>query len=156
MKRSLPSALSDGFTIIEVAMAAAVMAMVLGSSLIVMGRGFKVLDSARAMSYASQVMQSELEKMRLTPWGNGTAAGTGTTGVTAYPTALTTIPIDTTFFVAGDYASRMSLQRKTEDVHDGMIKITLIVTWTTVDRRTMTRSYITYYGKNALYDYFVI
>jgi Tfp pilus assembly protein PilV len=156
MKQKLPAATQTGFTLIEVTLAAMVMAMVLGSSLVVLGRGFKVLDSARAVSYASQVMQSELEKMRLTPWGDGTTAGTGTTGVSAYATSLTTIPIDTSFFVAGDYASRMTLQRKVEDVHDGMIKITLTVTWKTVDQRTMTRSYITYYGKNALYDGFIL
>jgi Tfp pilus assembly protein PilV len=146
-----------GFTIFEVAMAAAVMALAISTSLVVMGRGFASLDSARCISYASQIMQSELEKMRLTQWGDGdgTAAGNGTTGVSAYPTTLTTINIDPSFTNAGDVGSRMTLQRIATFVHTGMIKVTLTITWTTFDRRTLSRSYITYYGKNGLYDFFI-
>lgn len=155
MKQRKPTDAQKGFTLIEVALAAMVMAMVLGSSLVVMGRGFKVLDSARAVSYASQVMQSELEKMRLEAWGDGDKAGTGSVGITSYATNLTTIDISKSYFEAGDFASRMTLQRKAEDIHEGMIKVTYIVTWATVDQRTMSRTYITYYGKNALYDFFV-
>ncbi|HEX2852097.1 MAG TPA: hypothetical protein VHO24_02580 [Opitutaceae bacterium] len=152
-KRSLLKR-TAGFTIVEVAMAAGVMALAIGSSLVVMGRGFGHLDSARCISYASQIMQSELEKMRLTQWGDGTTAGTGTTGVTAFPAAVTTVTIPASFFTAGDIGSRMTMTRRAEDVHTGMIKVTLTITWTTYDRRTLSRSYITYYGKNGLYDYF--
>ena len=130
------------------------MALAISTSLVVMGRGFSNLDSARCISYASQIMQSEFEKMRLTQWGNGTAAGNGTTGVTAYSTLLTTVPIDTTFVTAGDVGSRMILKRIAEDVHPGVIKLTLTITWTTHDRHTLSRSYVTYYAKNGLYDYF--
>jgi Tfp pilus assembly protein PilV len=155
MQLGLRSKKNSGFTIFEVAIAAAVMALAISSALVVMGRGFASLDSARCISYASQIMQSELEKMRLTRWGDGTAAGNGTTGVTAYPATLTTVPIDTSFITAGDIGSRMTLTRIATDVHTGMIQVTLTITWTTFDRRTMTRTYITYYGKNGLYDFFV-
>ena len=154
---------NKAFTIVEVALAAAVMAMVLGSSLIVMGRGFKVLDSSRAMTYASQLMQSEMEKMRLLPWGNGSTAGAGTGtgtayGVTNYAATLTDITstINSSFFTAGDYASRMTITRIAEDVHTGMIRVTLTATWKTTDQRTMTQSYVTYYGKNGLYDFLIL
>jgi Tfp pilus assembly protein PilV len=145
-----------GFTILEVAMAAAVMAMSISSSILVMGRGFNNLDSARCFSYSSQIMQSELEKMRLTKWGDGTAAGNGTDGVTAYPTSVTVLPIDASFTTAGDVGSRMTMTRIAENVHTGMIKVTLRISWTTSDGRPMSRSYITYYGQNGLYDYFVL
>lgn len=136
-------------------MAAGVMAFAISSAIVVLGRGFTSLDTARCLSYSSQIMQSELEKMRLTQWGNGTTAGTGTTGVTVYPTAWTNVPIAAAFTTAGDVGSRMTMQRIAEDVHTGMIKITIKITWTTYDgRRTMSRSYITYYGKNGLYDFF--
>jgi hypothetical protein len=144
-----------GFTILEVVFAAAVMAFAIATSIIVMGRGFASLDTARCLSYASQIMQSELEKMRLTQWGDGASAGTGTTGVTAFPTVETNVPIDTTFVTAGDLGSRMSMKRIAADVHTGMIKVTLTITWTTFDQRTLSRSFVTYYGKNGLYDYFI-
>ncbi len=144
-------------------MAAAVMALAISSALLVMSRGFASLDSARCISYASQIMQSELEKMRLTHWGNGTAAGNATpdpitgltTGVTSYPTTSTAVTIDSSFTTAGDIGSRMTLTRIATDVHTGMIQVTLTIRWTTFDGRTLSRSYITYYGKNGLYDFFV-
>jgi hypothetical protein len=153
--RGLPRS-QAGFTIMEVAMAAAVMALAISTSIVVMSRGFNNLDSARCFSYASQIMQSELEKMRLTKWGNGTAAGNGTEGVTAYSTSLTTLPIDASFTTAGDVGSRMTMTRIAENVHTGMIKVTLRISWKTIDGRSLSRSYVTYYGQNGLYDYFVL
>ena len=147
---------NSGFTIFEVAIAAAVMAMAISTALLVMSRGFASLDSARCISCASQIMQSELEKMRLTHWGDGTAAGNGTTGVTSYPTTSTNVTIDTSFIAAGSVGSHMTLTRIAADVHTGMIQITLTITWNTFDGRTLSRSYITYYGQNGLYDFFAI
>jgi hypothetical protein len=155
LSRGFPRA-QGGFTIFEVAMAAAVMALAISTSIVVMSRGFNNLDSARCFSYASQIMQSELEKMRLTKWGNGTAAGNGTDGVTAYATSLTTLPIDASFTSAGDVGSRMTMTRIAENVHTGMIKVTLRISWKAIDGRTLSRSYVTYYGQNGLYDYFII
>jgi len=141
-------------------MAAAVMALSISTSLLVMGRGFSSLDSARCISYASQIMQSELEKMRLTQWGNGTGgAGSGTTGVSAYPTTPTVIPIAAAFTNVGDVGSRMTLTRIAANAPGhttGMIQVTLTISWTTSDRHTLSRSYITYYGQNGLYDFFVL
>jgi Tfp pilus assembly protein PilV len=156
MQRSTRPRSQAGFTIFEVAMAAAVMAFAISTSLVVMGRGFNSLDSSRCISYASQIMQSELEKMRLTQWGDGTAAGNGTTGVTAYATTVTTIPIAASFTNVGDVGSRMTMTRVASDVHTGMIQVTLRISWTTFDRHTLSRSYVTYYGKNGLYDFFVL
>jgi hypothetical protein len=143
------------FTIVEVAFAAAVMALSIATSITVIGRGFYTLDSARCISYASQIMQSEFEKMRLTQWGDGTTAGTGSTGITAYPTAETTVPIAASFTTAGDVGSRMTMTRTTSDVHTGMIMITLKITWKAFDGHSMSRTYITYYGKSGLYDFFI-
>src|SRR6266498_786212 len=110
--RSAPSgSRRGGFTILEVMIATFVLALVIGSSLIVLGRGFASLDEARCISYASQIMQSELEKMRLTTWGDGASAGTGTTGVTWYATTPTAVTISNTFFTAGDVGSRMTMMR---------------------------------------------
>jgi hypothetical protein len=144
------------FTIVEVAMATAIMTLALGTALITLARGFDSMDTARCLSYASQIMQSELEKMRLTSWGNGTTAGTGTSGVTAYPTTATNVPIDPNWANVGDVSNRMTMTRTAADVHTGMIKVTLTISWTTHDGHSMSRSYITYYGKNGLYDYFSV
>src|SRR6478736_4854156 len=149
----------SGFTILEVAMAATVMALGISSAILVMQRGFASLDTARCLGYASQIMQSEMEKTRLTPWGDGTAAGTGTVGangITSFPRAATALPIDATFFNTNDLGSRMTLTRATSDVHTGMIQITFTITWNTYDRRTLSRTYTTYYGQKGLYDFIAL
>lgn len=136
-------------------MAAAVMTLAITSSLSVIGRAFAPLDTARCISYASQIMQSEMERTRITPWGDGTAAGNGTIGVTAYPTTPVAVSITSFGYAsAADLSNRMTLTRTVSDVHAGMIKITLTITWRTFDGNTLTRSYSTYYGKAGLYDYF--
>ena len=146
-----------GFTILEAAFAAGVMAFAISTSIIVLGRGFNSLDSARCISYASQIMQSELEKMRLTSWGDGTTAGTGHTGITAYPMTATTLTLAGSGFVnAADLGSRMTVTRTASDVHTGMIKITYTITWTTFDKKTLSRTYVTYYGQKGLYDFFAV
>jgi hypothetical protein len=137
-------------------MAATVMALGISSAILVMQRGFASLDTARCLGYASQILQSEMEKTRLTAWGNGTTAGTGSSGVTAYSTTPTTIPIDASFFNANDLGSRMTMVRTATDVHTGMIKITFTITWSTYDKRPLSRTYTTYYGQKGLYDYISI
>ena len=147
----------SAFTIVEVMMAACVMTLALTSSLSVLGRMFAPLDTARCISYASQIMQSEMERTRITPWGNGTSIllGDGTTGVTAYSAARVPVSITSLGYGnANDLSSRMTLTRQASDVHPGMILITLTITWTTFDGIPLTRSYSTYYGKAGLYDYF--
>lgn len=149
----------EGFTILEVLFAAFVLLVAIGSSLYAMGRGFATLDSARSLSYASQIMQSEFEKMRLSGWGDGTnGAGSGTagSGVSAYATVEEVVPIDSTW----EGASNMSLVRVASNapghsVDKEVIMVKLTITWTTRDGRALSRSYVTYYGKNGLYDYFI-
>ena len=57
--------LPAGPAIAEVMMAAAVMALVITTSITTMQRTFLAIDVARGTSYAAQIMQSEFEKMRL-------------------------------------------------------------------------------------------
>jgi hypothetical protein len=152
---------TEGFTIIEIVIATCVLTLVIGTSLTVLGRGFATLDSARCFSTASQIMQSELEHMRLTDWGNGTSgAGSGTTGVTAYSKSRTPLTIDADHY-AGSVGARMKLYRTAGDVHelapnDRIIWIKLEIEWTSHDGQPLSRSYTTYYGYKGLYDFFSI
>ncbi len=159
MKKGLRNKFKAGFTIVEVSVAASIMALVLGSSLSVMARGFVVLDSARAISYSAQIMQSELEKMRLTTWGDGTGgAGSGTTGVSSYPTTPTPVALDSSFYNGSDIGSRMTMLRTAANAPGhatGMIQVTLKISWTTMDGRNLSQTYVTYYGQNGLYDLFI-
>jgi type II secretory pathway pseudopilin PulG len=143
-----PRKRAAGFTIFEVGMAAAIMALALVSSITVMQRAFNALDTARAVTYATQIMQNEMEKMRLLNW----------TAVSAYPTTATAVTIDSAFAGTSIGSRFLGMTRTVETIHSntngGMRKITLTVSWKTVDGRTLSRSFTTYYGQNGLYDYF--
>ncbi len=129
-------------------MAAAVMAFAIASSITVMQRAFLALDSARSITYAVQIMQNELEKMRVLKWDT----------VSAYSSTATAVTIPDTFKNTSIGTRFTGMTRTAEPIHTGanagMVKIKLTVTWQTYDRRTLSRSLITYYGQNGLYDYF--
>jgi Tfp pilus assembly protein PilV len=133
-----------GFTIAEVMIAAGVMALAVTTSITTMQRAFLALDSARNITLAGQIMQSEFEKLRLKDW----------TTISAYPAAETTLTIDTAFTSDPAIGNRFTLKRTVSDVHTDMKEITLTISWRGYDARPLSRYYKTYYGKNGLYDFF--
>lgn len=127
-------------------MAAIVMAFAITSSITTMQRGFLSLDTARNITIAGQIMQSEFEKMRLLPWATvDTYDATG---------AEIAVAVDTSFSSNAFIGSRFAMTRRVDVIRAGMKQVTLTVTWRSYDGRNITRSYASYYGQNGLYDYF--
>jgi type II secretory pathway pseudopilin PulG len=145
--RAALSRRSRGFTIPEVMMAAIVMAFALTTSITVMQRSFSTVDTARNLSYATQIMQNEFEKMRLTNWD----------AVFAYSTSETAVALDSSFTSNPYIGTRFTMTRIRSEVYPGtgkaIAKIVLKITWKSYDGRTLSRSLTTYYGQNGLYDY---
>ena len=125
-------------------MAAGVMALAITTSITTMQRSFLSLDTARKLTTAGQIMQSEFEKMRLQPWAT----------IDAYSTTPTVIPIDSVFTSNAYIGSNFTMTRSVSLVRAGMKQITLSMTWTNITGTSTTRSYVSYYGQNGLYDYF--
>jgi hypothetical protein len=140
------------FTIVEVSMAAGIMALAIATSITTMQRAFLALDTARNVSLAGQIMQDEIERMRLKDW----------TTINGYAAGPVTLDIDLKFDEAVRTAAnatarirdRFTLTRTTSLEHAGMKKVILTITWQGFDRRTHSRSYTTFYGENGLYDFF--
>jgi hypothetical protein len=133
------------FTIIEVVFGATVMVMAITTSITTMQRAFLAVDCARKVTLAGQIMQSELEKMRLEDW----------TVINAYPaTSDITSSISSTFGGSTAMIRTFTLSRAVSEVHADMKLIILTASWKSYDGRAHYRSYTTYYGKNGLYDYF--
>lgn len=125
--------------------AATVMALAITTSLIVLQRAFVALDFARKVTLAGQVMQSELEKMRLEDWAT----------IAAYaPETDLTGSVGSVFAGSAAITNTFTLVRRVGDVRADMKQITLTISWKTFDGRAFSRSYTTYYGRNGLYDYF--
>ncbi len=134
------------FTILEVTLATFVMALGISTATLTLMSGFKTLDVARNITLASQILQSEMERLRLMDWGD-IAALTGTS----------TVDLNSVFTNDADLAARFTLTRTVSDVTGKvgeMKQLVLVVSWTTMDGRTMTRQFNTYYAKDGLYDYY--
>lgn len=126
------------FTIVEVMVSATVLAIGIVSVVTVSQSGLQALDTARNLAGASQVMQSEMERVRLMSWAQlQVLQDSGQTEV-----ALEGAP------------GRYACTREIRDVKTGMKEITLVATWKGYDGRSHTARLITRYGKTGLNDYF--
>ena len=94
------------FTILEVMLAAIVMAFAITTSITTMQRAFLALDTARNITQANQIMQSEIERMRLQDWSI----------VNAYSSTATTVTIDSSYTNNVFIGSRYRLSRTATDV----------------------------------------
>ena len=130
------------FTIVEVMVAACVMAFAITTAITVMQRAFLSLDTARNLTVASQIMVAELEKVRMQSW----------TTVSAYPSS-SSLSIDSRFENIPNVSSRFSLSRAVVSPATNLLQITFTVTWRNFDGRQLTRSYSTYYARYGIHDF---
>jgi Tfp pilus assembly protein PilV len=125
-----------GFTLVEVACAAFVLLFAIASSIVALQVGFRSLDYARGLTLASQIIQSEMENIRMRPVDQiPSVAGTST-----HPGGFT--------------VTRSVAAVPTTPNQPRMYDITLTIEWVTVDRITHRRSTSTQYSENGLNDFF--
>lgn len=132
------------FSIFEVMIASIIMALVITTSITVMQRGYAMLDTARKLTIAGQYMASQMEQVRMCDWT--TLNGTGYLGG---PYTVT----DSTFTLLTSHGSQFTLTRTITAVSPDMLQITLNISWTTYDGRTISRSYTSYFAHYGIHDY---
>ncbi len=129
-------------------MATFVMAFGIMTSIIALQSGFKYLDVSRNTTLASQVLQSEMERLRMMSWATITGSGMLGTHTVDLSSMFTTDPS-----LAGKFTVTETIADSTE--HPGeMVTITLSVSWAGFDGRRQNRSFQSFYCKNGLYDYY--
>jgi Tfp pilus assembly protein PilV len=133
-----------GITIIEVAMAALIMGLVLATAVTTLQRAFISLQNARDLNIASQMLQSEMEKMRLADW----------TTVNSFTAASAPVTLDPAFTSNPYVGNRFMLSRSVTDPKTDTRIITLLVVWRGADNRLLSRRLAMRYSRNGLYDYF--
>ena len=141
----------NGFTIIEVAIAAFVLAVGIIGSITALMMGFRLLETARNTALADQVLQSEIEDLRLKSWAQLTDV------VSGYPPGST---YDLTPLLAQEVqAQGLTLALKVTDLsatYADTVNLLVTVTWKSkFNNKQQTRTYQTQYSKNGLSDYFV-
>jgi len=160
-KRKLRRSLVAGFTILEVAMSAFVMAFGIATSIIAMQTGFKSIDLARGTTLASQIIQSEMERLRMMSWTTISALSTATDSVAPVPSgspAGVEMLDGATYFsanpdIAGKYTITRTVAADSTRPSD-VLTINVSVRWQGYDNRWHTRSFRSMYAKNGLYDYY--
>jgi type II secretory pathway pseudopilin PulG len=133
-----PSCRRRSFTIVEVMVAAALLALGFAGVVTASQQGLQALDTARRLGAASQLMQSEMERLRMMSWVQLQAL---------QDFGQATVNLERA-------ADRYACQRDIRDLKVNMKEITLVATWKGFDGRPHTARLITRYGRTGLNDYF--
>lgn len=145
------------FTIVEVMVAASVMVLTLTSSLLVVQQGMRALDTARYTTLAGQILQSQMEKLRLLTWTQLTNATSGPVAFSTFTPDLTaTATSQIQRFTADGVAGKcsQSIVDAPSPFNATMKVITLTAEWKGIDGTPHKLSYITHYGKSGISDFF--
>ena len=145
-----PSRTRRAFTLIEVMLAASVLVLAISSSIMAMQYGIRSLDTARYTTLAGQILQSQMEKIRLLTWAQLTNTTTG-------PVAFSTFTPDISA-TASEHINRFtctqSIVAAPSPFNTTMMDITLTATWNGIDGRQHSLSYTSRYGQNGISDFF--
>lgn len=120
--------------------ASCVLMLGVSGALVTLQRSISSIAQARQLDTASQVMQTELERLRLLNWSQLDAL---------QQSGATSVPVPT----GGDFA-RFTCERQIRDLREGMKEITLIASWGGLDGRAHTARLVTRYSRSGLNDYF--
>lgn len=150
-------------------MSAFVLAFGIASSIIVLQSGFKQIDVARGTTLAAQIIQSEMERLRMMPWNNSSTVAVDSI-LELSTTTDTTDPMPSgspagvemfdgaTYFsssaaVVGRYTITRTVAPDSTRPSEAM-NLTVTVRWQSYDNRWHQRSFTALYCKNGLYDYY--
>ena len=138
---------NQGFTIMEVALASTVLVLTLVGMMGAIESGSKMLDLSRKQTTAAQILRSEMDELRISPWATVSGYLSGHTN------AQSSVTIDSNFSTP---AQGFTCQRAvTQLQHDSgsnptLVQVTFTVQWTGVTGKTYTRSSSTYVAKDGL------
>ena len=134
-----PANARDGFTLLEAMIAVMILGFVLASVLVTVSQSARYLTDIRRTARASQVLQQEMEYIRLLDW---TALQSATNSFSD--------PSDTARLYAG---------KITQSAYDSygststVVKVTLTVTWTNQVNRVLTNTLTSLVGNGGLNKY---
>jgi Tfp pilus assembly protein PilV len=143
---------TQGFTLVEVMMAASVMMLGIVGIIGVLVSGSEMLDVSRKQTIAMQIIHGQLDILRTYTWPTISSFPASKT-VTFY--AANQSSIISAGFVFGDNLPALSrgftCTRTVATVRTNLKQVTFSVTWLGNTGRSYTRSGSTFYGKNGLY-----
>ncbi|MFA6961323.1 MAG: hypothetical protein WC205_11275 [Opitutaceae bacterium] len=120
--------------------ATGVLMLGLGGTVMTVKTSLETINHSRYLGAASQIMQSELERLRLRNWSQiQSIQDSGDTNV-----AITNLPAN----------AHLTCTRKIRDLRDGMKEITIETQWGGGNGRAHSARLVTRYARSGLNDYF--
>lgn len=139
MRRS-SSSKSKGFTLVELIVGMTLMGIVFAGAFSGIKTGFDVLEEARDHTRVTQMLQSELERLRTLNWND----------LSSLPS---TESVSLEGALAQAYRDRYTFTRQISSSGSDRYLVTVIASWENSGReRSLSMS--TLYAKNGLYDYY--
>ena len=139
-----------GFTLVEVMIAASVLVLCITSSLVALQFGMKAIDNARYTTLAGQILQSQMEKIRLLTWTQLTDPSTGPVAATYFQPDISA--------VASEHIERFTCWQRivpAPSPFDATMRdVTLYAIWRGIDNKLHWLSYYSRYGRNGISDFF--
>lgn len=122
--------------------AATVLVFGITTAILTLQSGLQAVDNARNYTTAAQVMQNEMERLRLKSWAQiQTLQDSGNTDVQVSATA-------------NSAGAPFACSRTIRDLKTDMKEIAVVATWRGYDGSPHTARLLTRYSKTGLYDYF--
>lgn len=137
-------------------MAAVVLVLSITTSITVLQYGMRAVDTARSMTLAGQIMQSEMEILRLQNWAQICALpGTEVVNTTTTISSGNATALD---LKLNSIADGFTCTRTVADIagRTGIKTITLTTTWKGLDGRDHSVSFSTRYAQYGINDYFYV
>jgi hypothetical protein len=151
---------TEGFTIMEVALAATVLALTLVGMIQVIDSGSEMLDLSRKQTIAAQILHSEIDQLRLQSWATVTSYPAGPTPfTTALGPSYDPIVAGIAQQLGGTFPYTVTrtvtcIQPPANPfpyaVQPLLLQVTFTIGWTGVTGHSYTRTSTTYVGQNGL------
>lgn len=140
-------ALRAGFTILEVVLAASVMAFAIATSVSTLVVGVRAMDSARATTMASQILQDQMEELRTTHWSVVSAWDVSVDT----PVSLNQGMQQNAFIQSHSYSCSRTVNLVPGKA--SLRQVSFTVAWKGADGRPHAAIASTFYAQSGLYSY---
>ncbi|MCH8475796.1 MAG: prepilin-type N-terminal cleavage/methylation domain-containing protein [Opitutales bacterium] len=133
-----------GFTLIEVIIGVMVIMTVVAMAMAALNRGFAMAQFSRDSTQVSQILQSEMEIMRLKNWPQ-------MENLVRYPDWEER---DATQHIPSDTSERFQTKRTLEEIEDGLLLARVVVEWKPARGPISQREYFSYITRNGINDFY--
>lgn len=144
-----PAASRSGFTLVEATVAAAIVIAFFAGVFACLTQSFRFIESARDLNRVAQILQSEMEDLRMRSWAELE---------TMYQANVDRdLPFTPRSEFTSQYGIRYTCTRTMSlrsDRNDSQIEVVLASEWTDRAGAKHRKYYVSYFTKNGLNDYY--